>query len=120
MANAEKRQYERITYDIPDMVYVEFKLGNGQAEDKLYHLEVMNCSEHGIGIIVRDTDYELIEKIQVGDQIQDMFFYSTWTLIKVNGTVRHITEINDDEGRVCYILGIESLDLIENCRPVKI
>jgi hypothetical protein len=45
-----------------------------------------------------------------GDSIKDITFYATWTLIKVDATVRHISKI--EEGR--YIIGVDSSEIIES------
>ncbi|MFH1490329.1 MAG: hypothetical protein ABII06_15595 [Pseudomonadota bacterium] len=44
----EKRREERFYHDMPDFISAEFSLGNGLIKDKLYHLNIINCSKYGI------------------------------------------------------------------------
>jgi len=117
---AEKRVEERIVYERPEFISVEFRLGKRAKEDKLYKLNVLNCSNHGLGIIIPPKYFNLLKKINVGDKLEDITFYATWTMINVNGTVRHKTKINEGKYMGSYILGIESPEIIESCKPIKV
>ena len=115
----EKRSEERFTYETPEFVSAEFKLRNGAKEEKLYNLNVLDCSSHGLGLIVTEDNFDLLQKLRKGDRLKDITFYATWTMIQVNGTVRHKTKIEKGKYRDCYLLGIESPEIIESCKPIK-
>ena len=116
----EKRKEERFAYEMPEFVSAEFSLKGGPIKDKVYNLDVLDCSMHGIKLLVTQKDFELLEVLNNGDRLNDITFFATWAMIKVDGTVRHKTEIEEGEHKGCYILGIESDEIIESCKPKKI
>jgi len=73
----EKRREERITYEAPEMVSVEFKVGRGAKQDKLYRLNVRDQSGHGLGLLVTENDSDLVQAVNVGDKLNNMLFYAT-------------------------------------------
>jgi hypothetical protein len=113
----EKRREERFTYDTPELISVEFSLGKKSKKDKQYELNVLDCSEYGLGMIITQRDFDLLELLHKGDKLEDITFFATWAMIKVNGTVRHITKLEDGAYKGCYLLGIESPNVIGSCRP---
>ena len=112
----EKRREDRVLYDMPEVVSVEFTVDKEPAKGKVYDLGVIDCSRHGLGILVREKDFELLESVDLGDWLRDIIFYATWARIKVDGIVRHKTKIAEGKYRGCYVLGIESQDIIESCK----
>jgi hypothetical protein len=117
---AEKREEERFTYATPEFVSVEFKLGNDGNKEKLYELNVFDYSKHGLGLLITQKNFDLLKMLRKGDKIEDISFFASWTMIKVSGTVKHITKIEDGKYKGCYILGIDSPDIIESCKPMKV
>ena len=115
----EKRREERFVYELSEFISVEFRLGNKSKEGKLYELNVFDCSKYGIGLIIPPKDFALLRILHKGDRLEDISFFSSWAFIKVNGTVSHITKIQEGKYKGCYILGIDSPDIIESCKPVK-
>ena len=113
----EKRKKERFIYEQPEFISVEFSLGKGPKKDKVYNLNVIDSSVYGLGILINQANFDLLQLIDPGDKIKDITFFSTWAMIKVDGTVRHKTEILEGKYKGCYMLGIESPEIIENCRP---
>lgn len=110
----EKRKEERITPERLELLSVRFKLGRGAKKDKVYGLNVRDSSRHGLGLLVTKKDFDLLQLVNEGDKLHDMAFFAESALIKVNGTVRHKTEIEEGRYKGCYIIGIESADLIES------
>lgn len=110
----EKRREERIPYEISEFITVEFRLGKKTKKDKLYELNVLNRSRHGLGIIITQKDFDLLRILHKGDKLADILFFTSWSMIKVDGIVRHITTIEEGEYKGCYLLGIESVDIIES------
>jgi hypothetical protein len=113
----EKRREERISYEISEFITAEFRLGKETKKDKLYKLNVLNRSRHGLGIIITQKDFDLLRILHKGDKLADISFFTSWSMIKVDGIVRHLTKIEEGEHKGCYILGIESVDIIESCKP---
>jgi hypothetical protein len=109
----ERRREKRHLYDIPDFVSVEFSI---MGKDKVYELGVMDCSMHGLGILVTKKDFELIRLVKPGDRIRDIVLYSENAMIKVDGVVRHMTKMSAGKYRGSYVMGIESPEVIESCK----
>jgi len=113
----EKRDQDRIPYERPEFVSVEFRTGKGAEKDKVYDLNVIDCSGTGLGMLITQRDFDLLKILKEGDTLEDMTFFATWTMITVDGTVRHKTRIEEGKHKGCYIMGIKSKDIIESCRP---
>lgn len=113
----EKRDEERVYYEIPDFVSAEFIIGKGSKREKVFSLDVINCSSRGLCLIVTEKDFDLLGRVKIGDRINNMMFFATWTMIKINCSVRHITKIEEGKLKGCYQIGIESDDIISACNP---
>jgi len=113
----EMRREERTPLEMPELISVEFKLAGATGKERLYQLNVFDCTRHGLGLLVTDKEFELLHTLNQGDKIKDMTFYATWAIIKVDGTLKHMTKINSGQHKGRYILGVESSDIIENCKP---
>ena len=117
----EKRREYRYTYYRPEFVTAEFRLEKeSEKGGKIYNLNVLDCSRHGLGLIVTKEDFHLLQKLNRGDKIKNITFHAEWAMIKVEGSVRHITKIDEGKYKGCYLLGIESPHIIEKCRPDRI
>lgn len=108
---ADRRREVRQTYDVPDFVSVEFTVKGG---DKNYSLSVKDCSRHGLGVLIGQKDFDLLPLVKPGDRIEGISFYSEKSIIKVDGIVRHITQIKTGEHQGLYILGLESPHILDN------
>lgn len=116
----EKRKGNRVKYEIPDFVYTEFSLRRRDPkEDKSYALKIMDWSRTGLGMVVTPKDFDLLYQVKVGDILQNMAFFAEWAMVKVNGTVRHKSVINEGKYKGCFMVGIESPEILESCRPVR-
>ena len=111
---AEKRKKKRTVYERPNFISVEFRLRDAYKEDRLYELNVFDCSQYGLGIIVPPEYFDLLQKIKVGDKLENITFYSARARININGTVRHMTKMEAGKYKGNYILGIESPEIIDN------
>jgi len=109
----ERRREKRRTYDMPDFVSVEFSI---MGKGKVYDLGVMDCSMHGLGILITKKDFDLVRLVKPGDRIRDIVLYSENAMIKVDGVVRHLTKMSTGKYRDSYVMGIESPEVIENCK----
>ena len=113
----EKRREERVTFKRPELIRAEFRLGKGPNKDKPYEVNVINYSRHGLGLIITQKDFDLLRIVRRGDLLEDIAFFASWAMIRVNGTVRHITKIKQGKYEGCYILGIHSPDIISDYKP---
>jgi hypothetical protein len=109
----ERRREKRHLYEMPDFVSVEFSI---LGKDKVYDLGVMDCSMHGVGILITKKDFDLVRLVKPGDRIRDIVLYSETARIKVDGVVRHMTKMSAGKYKDSYVMGIESPEVIENCR----
>jgi hypothetical protein len=109
----ERRREERHTCEMPDFVSVEFSI---MGKDKVYDLGVMDCSMHGLGILITRKDFDLVRLVKPGDRIRDIVLYSANAMIKVDGVVRHMSKMSSGKHKDSYVMGIESPEVIENCR----
>jgi hypothetical protein len=78
---------------------------------------VVDCSRKGLGLLITKKDFDLLSGLKVGDTITNMVFFAKWTMITVNGTVKHLTKLDQGRYSGCYSLGIESQEIIESCKP---
>jgi hypothetical protein len=119
IGNEKNRRWERFQYKLSESVYIEFKLGEKPKEGKVYDLKVMDYSRNGLGIVVTQKKSELLQLIDEGDKLKDITFCAPWTMIKIDGTVRHKSKIEEGKYKDCYLLGIESPDIIDSCKPIE-
>ena len=115
----ENRREERIKYKIPESVYVEFTLGKKPRKGKVYDLKVMDCSSNGLGMVVTQKDFDLLQMVDEGEKLEDITFCATWTMFNVDGTIRHKSKIEDGKYQGCFILGIETSDIVDSCKSIS-
>jgi hypothetical protein len=113
----ERRKEERITHETPEFFSAEFRLGKRAKNAKLYQLNVLNRSRHGLGLLVTRKDLDFIRIVNKGDRLDGMILLASWAMITVSGTVSHVTRIQEGEYKGCDLLGIDSRDVIEGCKP---
>ena len=97
----EKRREDRFTFDTPEFFSAEFRLAKNSKRDRLYQLNVLNSSKHGLGLIITRKDVDLLRIVHKGDRLDDITFLTSWSMIKANGTVSHITKIEDGKHKGC-------------------
>jgi hypothetical protein len=113
----ERRREKRIALDPVDLITAEFHVVKESEKGKLWLLNVHNCSNYGLGLLISQKDAELLKMLNPDDLIADMKLYSEWGIIKVDATVKHITKIEHGQYRDQYMLGVRSDEIIEICRP---
>jgi hypothetical protein len=110
----DTRREERTALTMPDFISIEFKLGKSPGKD--YQVGVIDCSSHGLGLLITRKDMELLQMLKPGDKIKDMTCYAARAMITVDAEVKHITKIEEGNFKGQYIIGIESSEIIESCR----
>ena len=102
----ERRRRDRTGEGIPDFMHVVVNLKDDSQEEKTFKLEVFDRTEFGVGILVRNEDAEVLERIEVGEKLRDITLYGSYTIMKVKGTVRHKTK-RDVDGDKFHVVGVE-------------
>ena len=102
---------------MPEFVSAEFSLKKGREKDKVYDLNVLDVSSHGLGLLITKKDFDLLQILNEGDKVENITFYATTAMIQVNAAVAHKTEIEHGEYKGCYILGLKSEELIQGFMP---
>ena len=113
----ENRREKRFLYEMPGTVHVELRMSKEPGVSKIFDLPVNDCSRNGLGMVITQKDFDLLPLISEGDRLQDMAFFATWSVFKVNGTVTHKTKIEEGPYKSCYIMGIKSENMIGKCQP---
>ena len=111
----DTRKEERTVLAMPDFISVEFKLGKAPGKD--YQVGVIDCSSHGLGLLITKKDMELLQMLKPGDKIKEMTCYAARAMITVDAEVKHITKVEEGNFKGQYIIGVESSEIIESCRP---
>jgi hypothetical protein len=75
-------------------------------------LNILNYSDHGLGLLVAEKDFNLLQMLNPGDRILEITIFAEPALIHMDGIVRHKTRIEDGRFRGDYILGLESNTII--------
>ena len=109
----ERRSYERDTEKTPVFLYAILTLRQGAGDTATYHLEVINRSAYGVGMLVPKKDFDLLEIIKEGDQLQELELYAPTAVVKVTGSVRHKTKLEEPKYEGSYVLGIELDETLE-------
>ncbi len=109
----ERRSYERDTEKIPVFLYATLTLQSGVEDSVTYQLEIINRSAYGIGMLVTKKDFDLLEIVKEGDELQDLELYAPTAVVKVSGSVRHKTKLEEPKYEGSYVLGIELDETLE-------
>lgn len=108
---SEEREKDRFSYEQPELVSVRFRIEKGSEKDRVCVLNVLDSSQRGIALLIAPKDFDLLEYIEEGDKICDMSFFGIGAKIKEDGTVKHVTKIDEGKFKGYYVLGIEAQDV---------
>jgi hypothetical protein len=78
----ERRRRDRRGEGIRDFMHVVVNLKDDSQKEKTFKLEVFDCTEFGVGILVRNEDAEAVETIEVGEKLQDITLYGSYAIMK--------------------------------------
>ena len=115
----ERRKDKRTLYDPPEFVSVTFTLDDGTEQGQTWSLAVMDCSRRGLRLLLTEIDSDLLKLVKPGGVIKNITFYGESTLIRVDATVKHITEIAEGPYKGQRVIGLESSDIITSCMPLE-
>jgi c-di-GMP-binding flagellar brake protein YcgR len=111
---ADRRSYERDCGKIPVFLYAILALHKGAKSSATYELEIINRSAYGIGMLVTKKDFHLLETLKEGDELQDLELYAPTAVVKVSGSVRHKTKLEETKYQGSYVLGIKLNETLED------
>ena len=86
---------------MPDNAYVELKVPREPKTYKMYDLKVNDCSRYGLGMLITHEDFDLLQTLKQGDKLKNISFFTTWTVNRIDGVVRHKTKVEDGEYQGC-------------------
>ncbi|RLB73494.1 MAG: hypothetical protein DRH03_03165 [Deltaproteobacteria bacterium] len=107
-----KRRDYRIVTKLSDFAYVEFLMEMPTGIGKYFRLNVINYSNHGIGILVLEKDFDLMELLESGNTIKNVTFSASWAMITLDVTVRHISKMASGSYAGAYLVGVETCEMI--------
>lgn len=110
----ENRSELRSIYEIMGFVAAKFSLKKSPKKDKIYNLGIYNYSRNGLGLLITEEDIELCKLLKKEHRISDITFFTEEAMIKVDGTVKHITKIKNGINKGSYLLGIKSSAIIKS------
>ena len=89
-----------------------FNLATGREKYQSYELNILNYSDHGVGLLITEKDLNLLQMLSPGDRIPEITIFAEPGLIHMDGTVRDKRRIEDGGFKGNYILGLESNTII--------
>ncbi len=98
----------------PLFVHAKLTMRTGGSQEKSYDLKVFDISETGVGFLVGEEHTDLLERTRIGDRLGEVELYATWTMVRVDGTVRHKSKVREGEYSGYHILGIELDEKLEH------
>jgi hypothetical protein len=97
----------------PLFVHAKVAMRKSGSRKESYELRVFDVSEKGVGLLVGQELSGLLERIEIGDRLE-LELYAPWTMVKVDGTVRHMSRMREGEYSSYHLLGIELAEKLEH------
>ena len=113
----EKRKGKRFSYIGSEKVFVELRMSEPEVGNEVFDLDVKDCSENGLGVLVPEKDMDRLHALAEGTSQLEITFFSSWKVFRTSGIVRHKTRIREGAHTGSYLLGIESSHSIKACGP---
>jgi hypothetical protein len=79
---------------------------------------VLEVSKTGLKLLVTEVDADLLDLLKPGHVIENITFYGEETLIRVDATIKHITQIGYGDYRGQHAIGLESEEVITSYLPI--
>jgi hypothetical protein len=115
---ADRRRSDRHEVDSNVALFfaeARIKVRAGRSKKKAYDLKVFDVSESGVGILVGKELFNWLERIGIGDRLKEVELCAPWTIVRVDGTVRHKSKMHEGEYSGYHLLGIELDEKLEHC-----
>jgi len=113
---ADRRKHDRNKVDsktAPLFAKAKIRMREGQPQENVYDLGVFDVSEKGVGILVGKELFHWLEQIGIGDRVKGVELSAPWTIVRVDGTVRHKSEMRRGKYVGYQLLGIELDEMLE-------
>jgi hypothetical protein len=85
----------------------------GRSQENVYDFGVFDVSENGIGVLVGNELFDWLGRIGIGDRIKGVELSAPWTIVRVDGTVRHKSKMRKGKYSGYHLLGIELDERLE-------
>jgi hypothetical protein len=85
----------------------------GGSQGKVYDFGVFDVSENGVGILGKEL-FDCLGRIGIGDRLEEVELSAPWTIVKVDGTVRHKSRIHKRKYSGYHLLEIELDEELEH------
>jgi hypothetical protein len=104
----EKRREERFFPGSPGFYCAAFSYTDRNRETRNYELRILNFSRHGLGLLISERDFPLLQLLQPGDPVEDLTLYGEAVLVRLSAVVRHKSEIEEGPFAGGYVLGLRA------------
>ena len=114
---ADRRRHDRLevgSKTAPLFAKAKIRVREGRSQENVYDLRVFDVSENGVGMLVGEELFNWLERIGIGDRLKGVELSAPWTIVKVNGTVRHKSKMRRGKYSSYHLLGIELDEKLEH------
>jgi sulfur carrier protein ThiS len=114
---ADRRRQDRREVDSkakPLFAKAKISMRAGGSQGRVYDFRVFDVSETGVGILVGEELFDWLERIGIGDRLEEVELYAPWTIVRVDGTVRHKSRMHKGKYSGYHLLGIELDEKLEH------
>jgi len=107
-------RYERGTSEAPLFLDARLNIRIGGDPGKEYDFKVFDVSEQGLGILVGADMQDFLQAVDIGYRIEELELLAAWMTIKVSGTVKHKSKIDEGKYSGHYLVGIQLDERLEH------
>jgi hypothetical protein len=114
---ADRRRHDRHevgSKTAPLFAKAKIRVREGGSQENVYDLRVFDVSENGVGMLVGEELFNWLERIGIGDRLKGLELSAPWTIVKVDGTVRHKSKMRRGRYSSFHLLGIELDEKLEH------
>jgi hypothetical protein len=87
----------------------------GQIQNESYDLKVFDISENGVGVLLGEDMQGLLKDVDLGCRLEEVELLASWTTVKLAGTVKHKSRIQEGKYGGCCVIGIQLDENLERC-----
>ena len=114
---ADRRRSDRHEVDsnaAPLFGKAKIRMRAGRSQEKAYDLRIFDVSENGVGILVGEELFDWLGRIGIGDRLKEVELCAPWTIVRVDGTVRHKSRMHKGKYSGYHLVGIELDEKLEH------
>jgi hypothetical protein len=112
----DRRKHDRHEVEskpAPPFARARISMRVGRTQKRHYDFRVFDVSENGVGILVGNDLFNWLERIGIGDRLKGIELSAQWTIVRVDGTVRHKSKLRDSKYAAYHLLGVELDEKLE-------